>query len=155
EISFSYQATRDLQLSAGYQYLIAKDLGVLDSIRASNYPYNQYNNAGTGEYRQSRPSDYWGIEDRSRHMANLKLMYEYRPWQTSINVRANIRGKYPFQETNGNQFIDDGARFVPYYTLINVTLEKALLNKKISLRLIADNLLDFTHRYMLGQPRRG
>ena len=155
EISFSYQATRDLQLSAGYQYLIAKDLGVLDSIRAGNYPYNQYNNAGTGEYRQSRPSDYWGIEDRSRHMANLKLMYEYRPWQTSINVRANIRGKYPFQETNGNQFIDDGDRFVPYHTLINVTLEKALLNKKISLRLIADNLLDFTHRYMLGQPGRG
>src|SRR5690606_27267484 len=117
EFSVSYQATPDLQLSVGYQYLIAKDLGVLDSIRAGRYPYNQYNNARTGEYRKSETSDYWGIEDRSRHMANLKMLYECRPWQTSINVRANIRGKYPFQETNGNQFIDDGDKFVPEHTL--------------------------------------
>ena len=154
ELSVSYQATRDLQLSVGYQYLIAKDLGVLDSIRAGNYPYNQYNNAQTGEYRKSKPSDYWGIEDRSRHMANLKLLYEYRPWQTSINVRANIRGKYPFQETNGNQFIDIGDKFVPEHTLLNVTLEKALWKRRLTLRLIVDNALDFTSRYMLGQPGR-
>lgn len=154
ELSISYQATRDLQLSIGYQYLIAKDLGVLDSIRAGSYPYNQYNNAQTGEYRKSKPSDYWGIEDRSRHMANLKLLYEYHPWQTSINVRANIRGKYPFQETNGNQFIDDGDKFVPEHTLLNVTIEKALWNRRLVLRLIADNVLDFTSRYMLGQPGR-
>src|SRR5690606_40586575 len=38
EFSVSYQATPDLQLSVGYQYLIAKDLGVLDSIRAGRYP---------------------------------------------------------------------------------------------------------------------
>lgn len=154
ELSVSYQVTRDLQLSAGYQYLIAKDLSVLDSIRAGVYPYNQYNNARTGEYRKSRPSDYWGIEDRSRHMANLKLLYEYRPWQTSVNVRANIRGKYPFQETNGNQFIDDGDKFVPEHTLLNVTVEKALWNRRLTLRLIVDNALDFTSRYMLGQPGR-
>ncbi|PRD57359.1 TonB-dependent receptor [Sphingobacterium gobiense] len=154
ELAVSYQATRDLQLSLGYQYLVAKDLGVLDSIRAGNYPYNQYNNAVTGEYRQSRPSDYWGIEDRSRHMANLKLLYMYRPWQTSINIRANIRGKYPFQETNGNQFIDDGDKFVPEHTLLNITVEKALWNRRLTLRLVADNVLGFMHRYMLGQPGR-
>lgn len=154
EVSVSYQATPDLQLSVGYQYLIAKDLSVLDSIRIGNYPYNQYNNARTGEYRRSKASDYWGIEDRSRHMANLKLLYEYRPWQTSINVRANIRGKYPFQETNGNQFIDNGDKFVPEHTLLNVTIEKSLWNRRLTLRLIADNLLDFTSRYMLGQPGR-
>src|SRR5690606_25031197 len=154
EFSISYQATPDLQLSIGYQYLIAKDLGVLDSIRAGSYPYNQYNNARTGEYRKSKPSDYWGIEERSRHMANLKLLYEYRPWQTSINVRANIRGKYSFQETNGNQFIDDGDKFVPEHTLLNVTIEKKLWNRRLTLKLIADNVLGFTSRYMLGQPGR-
>lgn len=154
EFSVSYQATPDLQLSVGYQYLIAKDLGVLDSIRAGRYPYNQYNNARTGEYRKSETSDYWGIEDRSRHMANLKMLYECRPWQTSINVRANIRGKYPFQETNGNQFIDDGDKFVPEHTLLNVTIEKALWNRRLTLRLVADNVLNFTSRYMLGQPGR-
>lgn len=154
EISASYQATPALQLAVGYQYLVAKDLGVLDSIRAGNYPYNQYNNAATGEYRASKTSDYWGIEDRSRHMLNLKALYTYRPWELNVNVRANIRGKFPFQEINGNQFIDDGDAFVPAHTLLNLTLEKSLLDNRLTVRLIADNLLNFTHRNILGQPGR-
>ncbi|WDF70774.1 TonB-dependent receptor [Sphingobacterium oryzagri] len=154
ELSLNYQATKDLALSAGYQYLVAKDLAVGDSIRAGNYPYNYYSNPTTGEHRQSQPGDYWGIEDRSRHMLNLKALYTFVPWQMNINLRANIRGKYPFQDTNGNQFIDDADAFVPLHTLINLTVEKQLFNNKLTCRLIADNLLDFTNRNMLGQPGR-
>jgi outer membrane receptor for ferrienterochelin and colicins len=155
EVSTIYQATTDLQLSAGYQYLIAKDLSVLDSIRAGRWPYNQtINNPITGESRAPTVKDYWGIEDRSRHMLNLKALYEYRPWEMNFNLRANIRGKYPFQETTANGFIDEYDEFVPDHVLINLTIEKNLWNKKLTLRLIADNLLDFTHRNMLGQPGR-
>ncbi|MFD2969026.1 TonB-dependent receptor [Sphingobacterium bambusae] len=154
EVSVNYQATTDLALSAGYQYLVAKDLGVLDSIRSGSFPYNYYSNPLTGEYRQSRTSDYWGIEDRSRHMLNLKALYSIRPWQMNINLRANIRGKYPFQDSNGNQFIDDADAFVPVHTLINLTVEKYLFKNRLTCRLIGDNLLDFTNRNMLGQPGR-
>lgn len=155
ELSFAYQATRDLELSAGYQYLIAKDLSVLDSIRSGNYPYNKLIiNPVTGESWEPTVKDYWGIEDRSRHMVNLKLLYEYIPWNTSVNLRANIRGKYPFQETTTNQFIDRFDAFVPDHTLLNLTIEKRLLKNKLTLRLIADNILDFTHQYMPGQPGR-
>ncbi|TDS07460.1 outer membrane receptor for ferrienterochelin and colicins [Sphingobacterium paludis] len=154
EVSATYQASSRLQFSAGYQYLIAKDLAMLDSIRAGRYPYNQYNNAATGEYRESRPSDYWGIEDRSRHMLNLKALYSYQPWGLNLNVRANIRGRYPFQDINGNQFIDDADAFVPWHTLLNLTLEKSLLNRRLIIRVVGDNLLNFTNRNMLGQPGR-
>lgn len=155
EVSTTYQATADLQFSAGYQYLIAKDLSVLDSIRAGRWPYNQtINNPVTGESREPTIKDYWGIEDRSRHMLNLKALYEYRPWNMNFNLRANIRGKYPFQETTANQFIDEYDEFVPDHILLNLTIEKNLWNRKLTLRLIADNLLDFTHRNMLGQPGR-
>lgn len=155
EVSTTYQATRDLQLSAGYQYLIAKDLSVLDSIRTGGYPYNQtINNPVTGESREPTVKDYWGIEDRSRHMVNLKALYTYRPWDMNFNLRANVRGKYPFQETTTNQFIDEFDEFVPDHALLNLTIEKSLWNRKLTLRLIADNLLNFTHRNMLGQPGR-
>lgn len=155
ELSAAYRFTADLELSAGYQYLIAKDLAVLDSIRAGNYPYNQMiNNPVTGESKPVSTKDYWGIEDRSRHMVNLKALYSYRPWAMNFNLRANLRGKYPFQEINGNQFIDAYDAFVPDHVLLNLTIEKSLLNKRLTIRLIADNLLDFTHRYMPGQPGR-
>ncbi|TYR34134.1 TonB-dependent receptor [Sphingobacterium phlebotomi] len=155
EMSIGYQPLENLNLSVGYQYLIAKDLSVLDSIRAGNYPYNQMiNNPITGESRPVKAGDYWGIEDRSRHMVNLKATYEYQPWNMTFNLRANIRGRYPFQEINGNQFIDEYDAFVPDHTLLNLTIEKRLWKNKLTLRLIADNLLGFTHRYMPGQPGR-
>lgn len=153
EASVAVQVSTDLELSAGYQYLIAKDLSVLDSIRAGRYPYNQMiNNPVTGESKPVTTGSYWGIENRSRHMLNLKALYEYRPWDMNINLRANIRSKYPFQEINGNQFIDEYDAFVPDHVLLNLTVEKRLLNNRLSVRLVADNLLGFTHQYMPGQP---
>lgn len=155
EVSASYRVTKDLELSGGYQYLVAKDLSVLDSIRAGKYPYNQLlNNPVTGESRPVTTKDYWGIEDRSRHMVNLKALYEYQPWGMNFNLRANIRGKYPFQEINGNQFIDKYDAFVPDHVLLNLTIEKSLMNRRLTLRLVADNMLNYTHRYMPGQPGR-
>lgn len=155
EVASSYQLTSDLEVSAGYQYLIAKDLSVADSIRAGKYPYNQMiNNPATGESRPVSTKDYWGIEDRSRQMLNLKALYTYRPWDMNINIRANMRGKYPFQEINGNQFIDEYDAFVPDHVLLNLTIEKTIWKRQLTLRLIADNMLDYTHQYMPGQPGR-
>ncbi|WP_286592197.1 TonB-dependent receptor [Sphingobacterium sp. N143] len=154
EVSLNYQARKNLQFSMGYQYLIAKDLSVLDSIAASNYPYNQINDPSTGEYRASKKSDYWGIEDRSRHMINFKAQYEYKPWGVHVNTRINFRGNTPFQEYNGNQFMDKYDIFIPYHTLVNVTLEKSLMDRRLTFRLIGDNVFNFTSRYLLGQPGR-
>lgn len=155
EISTAYQLIPDLELSAGYQYLIAKDLSVLDSIRANVYPYNKdIINPNTGESHAPTVKDYWGLEDRSKHMFNFKALYQYRPWDLNFNLRVNIRGKYAFQETTTNQFIDKYDAFVPSHTLVNLTVEKNLWDRKLTLRLIADNLFDYTHRYMLGQPGR-
>lgn len=155
EVSTAYQVTPELELSAGYQYLIAKDLSVLDSIRANVYPYNKdIINPITGESHAPTVKDYWGLEDRSKHMFNFKALYEYRPLDLNFNLRVNIRGKYAFQETTTNQFIDKYDAFVPSHTLINLTIEKNVWNRRLTLRLIADNLLDYTHRYMLGQPGR-
>jgi len=87
-------------------------------------------------------------------MFNIKGSYEYEPWQLNLNVRASIRGKYPFQEINGNQFIDQYDAFVPAHTLLNFAVEKPFFNKQLTFRFMVDNAMGFTHRYMLGQPGR-
>jgi len=153
DVSFSISPLKNLELSAGYQYLIAKDLSVIDSIKTGHYPYNQnIHDAATGNSYAPKPSDYWGIENRSRHMANFKAFYNYRPWDASLNIRINYRGKYPFGDRNGNQFIDRYDTFVNGFFMFNAAFEKKLMKQHLSIRLTADNIFNYTDRLMPGQP---
>lgn len=155
EVNMQWQPINDLQIQAGYQYLIAKDLSVRDSIRTGNWPYNQnLHDPTTGQSPAVTVNDYWGIINRSRHMFNMQVFYHYKPWNSSASLRANYRGKYPFADYNGNEFIDRFDRFVPEHLLINTYIEKRLLKERLKLRFTIDNLLDFKHQLMPGQPGR-
>lgn len=155
EMNMSWSPLKALELQFGYQYLIAKDLSVIDSIRVGNWPYSQnIHDPATGNSYSPKPSDYWGIENRSRHMANVRASYQIQPLKTNVSLRANYRGKYPFMDVNLNQFIDRFDTFVPEHILLNATIEKKFLREKFTLRLAIDNILDFTNMYMPGQPGR-
>ena len=155
EANAQWQLHDDLTLHLGYQYLIAKDLSVADSIRAGNWPYNQnLHNPKTGDSSPTKVSDYWGIVNRSRHMLNARIFYQYRPWDVRISLRANYRGKYPFSDDNNNHFIDRFDKFVPDHLLLNSFIEKRLLQDRLALSLTIDNILDFKHQLMPGQPGR-
>ncbi|WP_443938655.1 TonB-dependent receptor [Pedobacter sp. MW01-1-1] len=146
---------KDMEISMGYQFLIAKDLSVIDSIAKGNYPYNQnIHDPATGNSYPVSTNDYWGIENRSRHMFNLQAFYTYRPLDLGVNARVNYRGKYPFGDRNGNQFIDRYDTFVQGYFLLNASIEKKILKQHASIRLTADNLLNYTDMLIPGQPGR-
>jgi outer membrane receptor for ferrienterochelin and colicins len=155
DVSVAVNLLKDLELSAGYQYLIAKDKSVQDSIMNGGFPYNQnIHDPKTGNSYPPKPADYWGIENRSRHMLNVRAFYAYRPWDANINVRLNYRGKYPFGDLNGNQFIDRYDTFVAGYFLLNASIEKKLMKTHLSLRFTADNMMDYTDMLIPGQPGR-
>ncbi|RZF58747.1 TonB-dependent receptor [Sphingobacterium corticibacterium] len=155
EANMQWQINNDLNVQVGYQYLIAKDLSVADSIRAGNWPYNQnLHDPKTGQSPSPTVSDYWGIVNRSRHMLNARVFYHYKPWDTHMSLRANYRGKYPFADYNNNNFIDRFDTFVPEHILLNAFIEKRLLHDKLKLSLTIDNILDFKHQLMPGQPGR-
>lgn len=155
EGSINLTPWEDLDISLGYQYLISRDLSVVDSIKAGTWPYNQnIHDPATGGSFAPKPSDYWGIENRSRHMLNARGFYTYRPWDASVSVRLNYRGKYPFADYNGNQFIDRFDTFVPEHVLLNALVEKKLIQQRLSIRFTVDNILDFKHMLMPGQPGR-
>lgn len=155
DFSLSISPLKNLEIGAGYQYLIAKDLSVIDSIKTGHYPYNQnIHDPATGKSYPPGTADYWGIENRSRHMLNLKAFYQYRPWDASINLRVNYRGKYPFGDRNGNQFIDRYDTFVKGFFMFNAAIEKKLMKQHFSIRFTADNIFNYTDRLMPGQPGR-
>jgi len=155
ELSLKLSPIKNLEISAGYQYLIAKDLSVKDSIRAGKWPYSQnIHDPATGNSYKPRPSDYWGIENRSRHMANSSIFYRNNPLKMNANLRVNFRGKYPFGDRNGNQFIDKYDIFVKDYWLFNASIDKQLLKDHLNIRFTADNIFDYTDPLMPGQPGR-
>lgn len=154
EASFQLVPFTGLEINGGYQYLIAKDKSVEDSIRAGVFPYYKLRNNETGETRTSVPADYWGLENRSRHMANLRVFYTWQRTGINASFRVNYRGKYAFGDANNNAFIDRYDTFVEGYFLLNATVEKKLLKDHLSIRITADNLLDYTDRLMPAQPGR-
>lgn len=155
EAALKFSPIKDMEISAGYQFLIAKDLSIKDSIRSGKWPYSQnIHDPATGNSYAPRPKDYWGIENRSRHMVNANIFYRYPRWNLTATLRVNFRGKYPFGDRNGNQFIDRYDTFVKEYYLVNASLEKKLFKDHFSLRLTADNIFDYTDPLMPGQPGR-
>ncbi len=154
EGSISWAPVPGLEVNAGYQFLVAKDESIADSIRAGHFPWNKIRNNETGETRTAKPADNWGIENRSRHMANLRIFYSWKKPGINISFRANYRGRYAFGDANNNAFIDRYDTFVDGFFMLNATVEKRLLKDHLSIRITADNMADYTDRLMPAQPGR-
>ncbi|GAA0525903.1 TonB-dependent receptor plug domain-containing protein [Chitinophaga japonensis] len=155
EAGLSWDPLPGLSLSAGYQLLYAKDNGVQDSIRtgAGKYAWIQDRTTDTMPRRAAVP-DYFGLEYRSRHMANWRIFYEYAPWATSATFRVHYRGKYGYADANNNNYIDRYDTFVNGFFQLSASMEKKLCHRHLSLQLSVDNLLDYTDMLMPGMPGR-
>ncbi|MDR2281878.1 MAG: TonB-dependent receptor, partial [Sphingobacterium sp.] len=155
EVALSYTPFPQLQISGGYQYLEAKDRTIMDEIREGGKYFKPLFDPSTGYVNHSpSKSDYWGIENRSAHMFNGRIFYTYRPLDLSANVRVNYRGKYPFSDKNNNGYMDRFDTFVRGHYLVNAGLEKKMPKQRISIRVTAENLLNFVDQKVPSQPGR-
>lgn len=154
EIGINWSATPSLNINAGYQLLYAIDRGVIDSIKNETGLFAQVYDTEINSLRKSERSDYFGMANRSRHMANIKFIYEHKAGFTG-SFRINYRSKYGFMEANrANNFIDNYDTFVSGYFLFNLSIQKTLLNKHLSLQLTADNIFDYRDQLMPAQQGR-
>ena len=152
EAGFSFQPLPALTLTGSYQLLYAKDRAVIDSIRSHSPRY-----ATVRSYpviRASTEKDYFGLPNRSRHMANMQVFYGIRRWALDLSLRASYRGKYGFLDTDNNGFIDPYDVFVKGYVLVNAAVQKRVCRDRIILRLTLDNAFDHTDYLMPAQPGR-
>lgn len=140
ELENSLRLPRGLTLSGGYQYLIAKDKTVAESVEAGQV----FRKDADGETRRVRPGDYGGLFNRSRHTWNAKLFYENESRGWTASLRAIYRGRYGFGDLNQNAILDAASEYVVGYTVWNVAASK-IFYKRYTLQVNVDNLFNHTN----------
>lgn len=160
EAGINYPIFRNLNASLGYQLLYAKDKDIVDQIKEGKI---YYRDPATLATRQLKPSEYFGLFNRSRHVGNFKLFYRDKEsgWESSL--RVIYRGKYgagslqgniqglnpPVTDTNSNGILDKYDNFVSGYFLVNLSVAKTF-SEKYRVQAGVDNL--FNHREPMYIP---
>ncbi|WP_299278454.1 TonB-dependent receptor [uncultured Psychroserpens sp.] len=140
EFNTHWKPSNLLKVSAGYQLLYAKDI---EAEKAFKNGEVFARDSPTSPAFQLNKSDYFGLYNRSRHMANIKLFYTIPKWNLESNIRTTYRSKYGLFDTNGNGYLDDYDDFVSGYTIVDLAFNKTFY-KNFKLGLGIDNLLNFT-----------
>lgn len=140
ELDLKYKLFKTLNLSAGYQLLFAFDKDKEDALDNGDVFARD---PETLETIRLSKSDYFGLENRSRHTLNFKAFYDIPKWNANANLRVTYRSRFGLTDRNGNDLLDDfDNSFVGGYALVNLTFGKTFL-EHYSLQLGANNLLDF------------
>ncbi|MNL53717.1 hypothetical protein D3C87_1769850 [compost metagenome] len=107
------------------------------------------------EMRRSTRKDYAGLNNRSRHMANIKVSYMHEKTGITGSFRVNYRARYGFMEDNrANNFLDPYDTYVQSFFVFNAAIQKTFYNKHLQLQLTADNLMNYRDQLMPGQQGR-
>ncbi|PHS67959.1 MAG: TonB-dependent receptor [Flavobacterium sp.] len=140
EFNTTWIPINQLKISGGYQLLFAKDR---DAEKAfENGEVFARENPSSPSF-QLKKEDYFGLYNRSRHMANIKLFYTIPIWNMDTNIRGTYRSKYGLLDSNGNSYLDTYDDFVDGYTIIDFAINKTFY-KNYQLGFGIDNLFDFT-----------
>jgi outer membrane receptor for ferrienterochelin and colicins len=139
ELNTTYNANSSLSVSAGYQYLIAKDQTIVDKIERGEVFARDPTTLSSFKLK---PSDYFGLYNRSTHTANIKINYQIPVINTSVNARIFYRSKYGIFDFNNNNILDQYDDFVKGYFLTNLTFNKEFKHQ-ISAQIGVINLLDY------------
>lgn len=137
ELNATYDLTKEFNVSFGYQYLTAKDKSVGDNFEEHYYIRNP-----ELQTIKINKSDYFGLYNRSKHTANMKIVYTIPKLKVDINLRVLYRSKYGIYDTNGNQILDKYDTFVEDYFTTNLSASKYITDKLV-FQVGANNLLDY------------
>lgn len=140
ELNSSWKPDARLTVSGGYQLLFAKNKAAERDFAEGKIFGRQTPTAPSFRLEKHH---YFGLLNRSRHMANFKIFYTVPKWKLHFNCRGTYRSKYGLLDSNGNDYLDDFDDFVAAYTIWDIAINKVFYEKyKLSFGL--DNLSDFT-----------
>lgn len=149
EAEVKYQLCKSLQLSAGYQLLYTADKDDLDKIEAGKV----FGRDANGQVYKVTKSDYKGLFNRSRHMANVKLYYEdQKGW--FANARSIFRNAWGVSDLDGNLLLNRGDQFSNNFFQTNISVGKQFV-KGFRAQVGCDNLFNYKDiRFMPNIPGR-
>ena len=150
EVNATYRFTDNVNLSAGYQLLFAYDKAGREAVADGSVFARDETNQTVALDR----SEYFGLPNRSRHNANIKLYWNVPQRGLDFNLRLLYRSRYAQFDTNGNGLIDTyDTSFVGGFLLANTAVSKRLLDD-FTVQVGANNLFGFTDPNIPSQPGR-
>jgi outer membrane receptor for ferrienterochelin and colicins len=137
ETDIKYQYNQKWGLSAGYQFLLTGDQAEINAINEGKVFTRDQN----GFSRKMSQSEYVGLPNRSKHMANIKLQYDHQ--QFFANARALYRSRWATTDTDGNGIFNTNDAFAKGYIQLNMAAGKSFTNG-VAVQAGIDNLLNYT-----------
>ena len=137
ETDIQYKANKHLSLTAGYQFLLTGDQAEIDAINAGKVFTRDQN----GFSRRMNRSEYVGLPNRSKHMANFKILYSKNTF--FANTRLIYRSKWTTTDTDGNGLFNSNDAFAKGYLQVNAAAGYEF-SKGLSLQAGTDNLFNYT-----------
>lgn len=136
ETDLQYKLSNSFQINAGYQFLLSGDKDEIKKIEEGKV----YTRDANGFSRLMQKSEYVGLPNRSKHMANLKLQYEKN--NAFANIRLIYRSKWVVTDTDGNGVFNTNDAFAKGFVQINAAAGKTIA-QKFNLQIGVNNLLDY------------
>ena len=142
EIETKYKPNNNFKISLGYQLLYAYDL---DARKAFDNGEVFARLTPVSPAFRLKKSDYFGLYNRSRHMAIFKINYNNLENKFNSSLRLRYRSKYGLYDSNSNNYLDKYDEFVNGYFTANVSLNK-IINQSISLSAGIENIFNYFDR---------
>ncbi|MFA6087845.1 TonB-dependent receptor plug domain-containing protein [Mucilaginibacter sp.] len=137
ETDISYSLLKNWTIAGGLQYLEAYDQSVLDKIKAGQVFGLD---PATRETIKITKSQYGGLLNRSKYMANARIAYQDDKSGIITSVRAIYRGRYGFSDLDGNGIVNRDDEYVKGYVLFNASVSKLFYHNQLRLQVTAENL---------------
>lgn len=129
-----------LTIQAGYQYLFTADKDIYRAIKEGTVYGRDY--AG-GPARLMTRKDYGGLNNRSKHSANIKLFYEPEGKKWNASLRALYRSRWGVFDNDGNGFANQASEFAKGFAQLNTAVTvKPVANWQVQAGI--NNLLNYT-----------
>lgn len=139
EFNANYKLNENVTVSGGYQLLYAKDKEAESDFENGRVFARITPNSPSFQLKKD---DYFGLFNRSRHMANFKIFYSIPNWNLDTNLRTTYRSKFGLFDTNGNAYLDQYDDFVNGYTIWDFAVNKTIF-KHYQLGFGIDNIFNF------------
>jgi len=123
ELSVEWKPVAWLTVSSGYQLLYTADKDELKAVKAGE----RYARDANGYSQVLSRSDYVGLPNRSKHMANLKLLYENQH-RFFATARVLYRSSWYVADSDGNGVYNTNDEAASGFAQLNISAGKTLKN---------------------------
>ncbi len=137
ETDLKYTINKKWGFAVGYQFLITGDKDEINRIKNGQV----FTRDGNGFSSKLKRSEYVGLANRSKHMANFRIQYEVEKY--FANLRLIYRSKWAVSDKDGNGLFNTNDVFADGFMQANMATGKNFTNG-IRLQAGCDNIFNYT-----------